>query len=175
MDLVKLSKRLSYILRHNPESVGIQLDEAGWVDVDVLLEALARHGLRVTPQELARVVAENDKQRFSLVDGRIRARQGHTVAVNLGLAARVPPDLLFHGTPERNVPSILRRGLVRGRRHHVHLSADRDTARAVGARRGRPVVFTVAAGRMAADGYPFYLSDNGVWLTEHVPVAYLSR
>ena len=176
MDVVRTSKRLSYVLRHRPGSIGITLDDAGWVDVDVLLNALAAHGPEVTRAELDDVVATNHKRRFAFDDTgtRIRASQGHSVAVRLGYAPEPPPAELFHGTSERSVPAILREGLRPARRHDVHLSADAGTARTVGARRGRPVVLRVDAAAMAAAGISFTRSTNGVWLVDAVPAAYLT-
>ena len=137
----KVSKLLSLVLRHQPETLGITLDEGGWVSVGVLLQALERHGTQLSVDELRRIVAESDKQRFALsADGwRIRANQGHSVSVDLGLDPRVPPELLFHGTATRNLDSIRQQGLLRGARHHVHLTADCDTAVRVGQRYGAPV------------------------------------
>ncbi|SOE03787.1 RNA 2'-phosphotransferase [Blastococcus haudaquaticus] len=175
MDVVRVSKRLSFVLRHQPASIGLTLDEAGWVDVDRLLGALAAHGLPLSRQDLDDVVAGNDKQRFAY-DGsgtRIRASQGHSVAVDLGYAPAAPPAELFHGTVERFLPSILAEGLRPGRRHAVHLSEDRATAHTVGGRRGKPVVLRVDAARLAADGAQFAVSANGVWLVAAVPPAYL--
>jgi putative RNA 2'-phosphotransferase len=163
---VALSKRLSYVLRHDPGSIGLTLGPGGWVDVEDLLAALGRHGRPVTAAELGRVVADNDKQRFALQGGRIRAQQGHSVPVDLALAPAQPPAVLFHGTPRRNLASILAHGLHRGGRHHVHLSADAQTARRVGGRRGDPVVLEVDTA--AVEG-AFYRSGNGVWLTDAVP------
>jgi putative RNA 2'-phosphotransferase len=176
VDAVRVSKRLSYVLRHRPESVGLALDAAGWVDVADLLGALAAHGLPLTRGELGTVVATDDKRRFALDDTgtRIRASQGHSVAVDLGYTAAVPPPELFHGTVERFLPAILAEGLRPQNRHAVHLSPDVATARRVGARRGRPVVLRVAAGRMAADGAAFTRSANGVWLVDAVPPRYLT-
>ena len=173
--LVRTSKFLSKVLRHAPESVGLRLDEAGWVDVDELLAAAGRAGVALDRPTLERVVAENDKQRFALSpDGvRIRASQGHSVTVELGLEPVVPPDVLFHGTADRNLDSIRAQGLVPGRRTHVHLSADEATAVNVGRRHGRPVVLRVRAGEMHRAGHPFYRSDNGVWLTGAVPPAHI--
>jgi putative RNA 2'-phosphotransferase len=173
MDPVKVSRRLSYLLRHKPGSIGLRLGDGGWVAVDDLLDALARHGTRLSYKDLEFVVEHNDKRRFSLEGGRIRANQGHSVEVDLGLEAMEPPALLYHGTATCFLDSITRQGLLRGRRHHVHLSADAQTAVNVGKRHGEPVVLTVAAGQMAADGHGFLLSANGVWLTEHVPPGYL--
>ena len=165
---------MSFVLRHQPDSVGLVLDKAGWVPVDELLAAL-----RITREELDAVVAGNDKQRFAVQRGddgveRIRANQGHSIPVDLGLSPVVPPDRLYHGTSAYALDSIRATGLHRGRRHHVHLSADTETALRVGARRGGPVVIiTVDAASMARDGYVFYRSANGVWLTDAVPPAYL--
>ena len=170
-DAVRRSERLSYVLRHAPDSVGLTLDAAGWVDVDALLEALGW-----TRAELEQVVASNDKRRFALDETgtRIRASQGHSVAVDLGYAAQTPPPVLFHGTAERNLPAIEAEGLRPGRRHAVHLSPDAVTARAVGARHGRPVVLRVDAAAMARDGAVFTRSANGVWLVDAVPPARLA-
>ena len=163
-----LSKRLSYVLRHQPGSIGLTLGDGGWVAVDELLAALARHGRAVSRAELDRVVADNDKQRFALdaTGARIRAQQGHSLPVDLGLEPAEPPPVLFHGSPRRNLASILAQGLHRGGRHHVHLSPDVATARRVGARRGDAVVLEVDT---AAVGGAFYRSGNGVWLTDEVP------
>ncbi|HZH30511.1 MAG TPA: RNA 2'-phosphotransferase [Pyrinomonadaceae bacterium] len=173
--IVRVSKFLSRVLRHQPARIGIELDAAGWVSVSDLLAACGRHDFHITPEELAAVVRDNDKQRFALSeDGtRIRASQGHSVSVELGYAPLAPPPLLYHGTAAHLLASIREQGLLKGRRHHVHLSADAATAARVGARHGRPHVFTVESGRMHADGYAFYRSANGVWLTEHVPAKYL--
>jgi putative RNA 2'-phosphotransferase len=173
--LVEISKFLSFVLRHKPQAIGITLDAEGWVAVDELLAAAVRHGQSITRQQLEEVVATNDKQRFSFsADGRlIRANQGHSIEVDLGLVPVEPPELLYHGTVARFLDSIREKGLVRGKRHHVHLSADRDTAARVGQRRGRPVVLVIEARCMRGDGHAFFQSENGVWLTEAVPPAYL--
>ena len=174
--IVSTSKLLSYVLRHRPDSVGLQLDANGWVDVDVLLARLAEHGKPVTRDLLERVVADNDKQRFAFDAGRtrIRASQGHSVDVDLGLAPVQPPDVLYHGTASRFLKSILAAGLRAGSRQHVHLSGDVDTALRVGARHGFPVVLHVDTARMRNDGLSFYRLDNGVWLTGPVAPRYLS-
>jgi putative RNA 2'-phosphotransferase len=173
VDHVKVSKRLSFVLRHRPESIGLELAEGGWVAIDDLIAALARHGTQISHEDLQNVVAHNDKRRFTIEEGRIRASQGHSIDVDLALESRTPPGVLYHGTATRFLDSILRQGLVRGSRHHVHLSADDETARKVGRRHGVPVVLTVASGRMAEAGHGFFLSANGVWLTEQVPPGYL--
>ncbi len=172
---VKRSKFLSQVLRHRPDLIGIELDEAGWVGVDKLLEALRSVGHDMTPRDLEKLVAASEKQRFAFSSDRrfIRANQGHSVSVDLGLSPVSPPTVLFHGTTQRFVASIARKGLLRGARHHVHLSAGRETASKVGARRGPPVVFKVDSRGMEESGFPFYLTANAVWLTEHVPPAYL--
>ena len=153
----------------------LQLDRAGWAPTDAILQALARQGLTTTLAELEALVAASDKQRFELSPGaeRIRARQGHSIAVEGDWPVTPPPEFLFHGTAERFLPSILQGGLLPGARHHVHLSPTLDIARAVGTRRGPPAILRVAAARMAADGFLFRLSTNGVWLIDHVPPAYL--
>lgn len=177
MSDVQTSKFLSYVLRHRPDSIGITLDENGWVAIDELLAAAQHHGERLSRQLLEQIVAGNDKKRFALSeDGqRIRANQGHSVSVDLDLEPMEPPEVLYHGTVERFLESIRAQGLVRGSRHHVHLSPDEVTARKVGSRRGKPVILIVEAGRMHAAGYPFFRSANGVWLTEKVPVEFLRR
>ncbi|SNR60662.1 RNA 2'-phosphotransferase [Blastococcus mobilis] len=176
MDHVRISKRLSFVLRHRPDSAGLTLDDAGWVDVDELLTALGAHGLRLTRAELEAVVAGNDKQRFAFDETgtRIRASQGHSVAVDLGYEPATPPAELFHGTVDRFLASILAEGLRPGRRHAVHLSPDVAIARTVGGRRGRAVVLRVDAARLAADGTRFTRSANGVWLVDAVPPGYLA-
>jgi putative RNA 2'-phosphotransferase len=177
VDVVRVSKRLSHVLRHRPDSVGLTLDDAGWVRVDRLLGALAGNGLRLSRADLEHVVATNDKRRFAFdaAGERIRASQGHSVTVDLGYEPAAPPAELFHGTVERFLPAIRAEGLRPGDRHAVHLSPDVDTARAVGARRGRPVVLRVDAAAMAADGCSFARSANGVWLVATVPPRYLTR
>lgn len=172
---VRISKFLSMVLRHQPKKVGLTLDEAGWTPVAELLEACNRHGFPLTLAELQDVVANNDKARFSFSpDGRlIRANQGHSISVNLGYKAVEPPEYLFHGTAVSFLPSIQAQGLIKGRRHHVHLSTDVDTARQVGKRHGRLVLLRVHSGAMHQDGIAFYLSTNGVWLVEAVPSHYL--
>ena len=175
-DQIRLSKRISRVLRHAPDSAGLTLDPQGWVPVADLLAAL-----RISCDRLDAVVAGNDKQRFAVEPGpggadRIRASQGHSarVGIDLGLAPATPPAVLFHGTPAANLASIRATGLVPGRRQHVHLSVDEATARRVGGRRsGDVAVLTVRAGELAAAGHLFHRSANGVWLTAAVPPDYL--
>lgn len=170
---VKVSKYLAKHLRHRPERIGLTLDAGGWVEIDEVIAAAAAHGFPFTREELDHVVAVNDKRRFSVEGTRIRADQGHTVDVDLGLPEAVPPSYLYHGTVPRNLAAIREEGLLPMARHDVHLSPDRETATRVGARRGRPVVLTVDAGAMHRDGHVFRVSANGVWLTKAVPPEYL--
>ncbi|MFE2054735.1 MULTISPECIES: RNA 2'-phosphotransferase [unclassified Streptomyces] len=170
---VKVSKYLSKHLRHEPGRIGLVLDTHGWVPVDELLRACARHGFALTRDELDHVVAVNDKRRFTVDGDRIRANQGHSVTVDLGLPPAEPPAYLYHGTVARFLDAIRAEGLRPMDRHHVHLSPDRETAVRVGARRGVPVVLSVDTGAMHRAGHLFHVSANGVWLTDSVPPAYL--
>jgi putative RNA 2'-phosphotransferase len=172
---VHVSKLLSLVLRHRPERLGLALDAEGYVDVQVLLEALARHSAPVTRGDLERIVRENDKQRFAFDADRkrIRASQGHSVAVDLAYEPAPAPSTLYHGTVARFVDAIRREGLQPRARQFVHLSRDVDTATMVGRRRGAPIVLIVNAGEMATCGFEFYLSANGVWLTRHVPPQFI--
>jgi putative RNA 2'-phosphotransferase len=173
----RISKYLSLVLRHDPAAGGVSLDEQGWTSVADLLAGASARGLEVSAAELAEVVRTSDKQRFALSsDGlRVRANQGHSVAVDLGLAPAEPPATLFHGTVERFVAAILAEGLRKQARQHLHLSPDVETARRVGTRRGMPVVLRVDAARMHAEGLVFLRSENGVWLTEAVPPRFIER
>jgi putative RNA 2'-phosphotransferase len=175
--LVRISKYLSKYLRHEPHRLGLTLAPGGWVPVEQLLAAAASAGMVISRQELSEVVARNNKQRFSFdaTGELIRANQGHSVDVDLQLEPVVPPEVLYHGTAEHILAAIRRDGLLKMSRHHVHLSADLGTARRVGARHGRPIIFEVAARAMHEKGYTFYRSDNGVWLTDHVPPAFLRQ
>jgi putative RNA 2'-phosphotransferase len=172
-----ISRFLSYVLRHRPDEIGLVLDSAGWAEIDALLAASGAHGTAVSRDELDYVVAHNDKKRFAVSeDGRrIRASQGHSTRVELGYEPRTPPEVLYHGTATRYLEGIRKRGLVKGARHHVHLSSDEATARSVGRRHGRVVVLGVRAAEMARAGFAFYLSANGVWLTEAVPYEYVDE
>jgi putative RNA 2'-phosphotransferase len=173
--LISISKFISLVLRHQPHKYGLALDEHGWAQIDDLIDAAERAGVPLTHALLEEVVAHNDKQRFAISDdGRaIRARQGHSLSIDLGLVALEPPPQLYHGTAERFLASIRGQGLLRRSRQHVHLSPDAATALKVGQRHGKPIVLTVQSGAMHADGYRFYRSENGVWLVDSVAVAYL--
>ncbi len=171
----KISKFLSFVLRHNPQSIGIELDENGWADIAALIDRTQKFAL--SQELIAEVVRTNDKQRFALSkDGlKIRASQGHSIKIDLEYKAVTPPDILYHGTASRFLASIMKQGLTRQNRQHVHLSADIDTAQKVGSRHGTPVILTIAARELHQFGQAFYLSDNKVWLTEKVSVRALSR
>jgi putative RNA 2'-phosphotransferase len=171
-----ISKFLSLVLRHKPETIGLSLDEAGWADVSQLLQQAAAHAVPISLDKLKEIVSANDKHRFVFSEDqqRIRAAQGHSLAVDLQLKEMVPPERLYHGTALQNIASIKAQGLQKRERQHVHLSTDRGTAKSVGARYGKPYIFTVASARMHRDGFHFFLSDNGVWLTDRVPPEYLS-
>lgn len=171
------SKFLSLVLRHQPETIGIQLDAEGWTDVSNLLQQMIKHRNPLKLQELIEVVENNDKKRFQLSNdhSKIRAVQGHsTQQVQREYIAMTPPDILYHGTATRFVDTILEQGLISGQRHHVHLSADLVTATKVGQRHGKVVIFRINTQQMQQDGFKFYQAENGVWLTEKVPNHYLS-
>lgn len=164
----KLSKFLSYILRHNPDSIGLKLDENGWADVNDILN---KPNMRFNIDDLEEVVRTNDKQRFSFSDDKtkIRANQGHSLkTVDLNLKTQKPPQFLYHGTVAKFIPEIKLQGLKKMSRQHVHLSKDRDTATKVGSRRGKPVILSVRALDMHEKGHQFFISDNGVWLIDAV-------
>jgi len=166
----RTSKYLSLLLRHRPEAAGLTLDEHGWAEVGRLLRNVG-----ISMEELEEIVANDEKQRYSFNDDKtlIRANQGHSIPVDLELEAREPPEFLYHGTVAQFLISIRKEGLQRQNRLYVHLSPDVETAVKVGRRRGKPVILQVAAGRMHRDGYAFFLSANGVWLTREVPPQYL--
>jgi len=174
-ETISISKFLSLVLRHKPEIIGLQLNENGWADVAALIDKMNAHNFKITPAILNEVVATNNKQRFAFNEDKtkIRASQGHSIQVNLHLQQMNPPQYLYHGTGEKAVASILKSGLQKRARQHVHLSVDIPTAIAVGKRHGNPRVFIIAAQQMQQDGYTFYLSENKVWLTDNVPATYL--
>jgi putative RNA 2'-phosphotransferase len=175
--LATVSKHLAKHLRHAPDALGLTLQPRGWVSVDDLLAASAEAGFTITYDELIECVETNDKKRYSFDDtgNLIRANQGHSVEVDLQLEEREPPEILFHGTVEQFLAAIMAEGLKKGKRHHVHLSKDIDTARKVGARRGKPVILQVDAARMHSQGYQFFVSCNGVWLADTVPADFLTK
>lgn len=174
-DSQKISKFLSLVLRHQPEALGIELDENDWTDTTTLLQRLTQQQRPLTLAELHHVVDTNSKKRFAFNDDHtcIRASQGHSVEVELGYQPVPPPTLLYHGTTSRFLAGIQAEGLHKGSRHHAHLSADADTAQQVGTRHGQPVILRIRAGEMAAAGHLFYQSANGVWLAEAVPAAFI--
>jgi putative RNA 2'-phosphotransferase len=171
----QLSKFLSFVLRHEPQAIGLVLDENGWAPVEELLDKARAHGKALSRELLDTIVATSPKKRFAFSeDGqRIRASQGHSVEVDLAYEPAVPPQVLFHGTVAAALEPIRAEGLRKMQRHHVHLSADEDTARTVALRRGKPVVLLIAAARMQAAGHVFFVSANGVWLTEQVPPQFI--
>lgn len=173
--LILISKYLSYHLRHHPEKLGLKLASGGWVPVRELLAACQQKSFTLDLHELQEVVARNDKKRFSFdsTGTLIRANQGHSVNVDLQLQEQTPPEVLYHGTGKQFISSILNQGLCKMSRHYVHLSADKETARKVGTRHGKPAIFAVASAIMHNNGYTFYCSDNNVWLVDHVPPEYL--
>ena len=171
----RLGRFLSYVLRHQPSAAGLTLDRSGYAEMKDLLAGVRAAGHDVTREDILRCVAEDAKGRFEMCERalRIRAAQGHSIEVDLGLAARQPPDILWHGTVPAAIEGIRDTGIERRKRHHVHLSPDQESATVVGRRRGRPVLLPVHAGAMYQAGHVFYLSANGVWLTDHVPAEYV--
>lgn len=171
----RLSKFLSLVFRHQPDSIGINLDENGWTDLNILIIQANKNGIPLSFDVIKHIVDTNAKKRFALNDSldKIRANQGHSVEVDLGYKSQTPPAILYHGTSKEVAPEILKTGLEKRARHHVHLSLDIETAIKVGQRHGKPFVLEVLSGEMATEGHEFYLSDNGVWLTDHVPPKFL--
>lgn len=171
-EIKKKSKFLSLLLRHRPEKVGLTLDKNGWANVPELLSKT-----NISMDELRIIVADNDKQRFTFNEdqSKIRANQGHSLQqIDLELKSVEPPHFLFHGTVNKFMQPIRDNGLLKMNRQHVHLSKDRETATKVGSRRGKPIILSVRAGDMFQDGFEFYRSQNGVWLTDHVPTKYIN-
>jgi putative RNA 2'-phosphotransferase len=175
-NLKPTSKFLSLVLRHSPETIGITMDKNGWVSVEELIKKASNAGRIFTKEILQEVVEDNDKQRFSFnADGsKIRANQGHSVSIDLQLTPVEPPIVLYHGTVAKFMEAIRAEGLQKMSRRHLHLSKDKETANTVASRRGKPVILTVQSGEMYKDGHQFYLSDNGVWLCDKVPVEYIN-
>lgn len=175
---IKRSKFLALILRHQPESVGLILEKEGWAPVDTVLQACRKKGRGMTLAELEALVAADEKGRYSFdqTGTKIRANQGHSTGeVELTFTKAEPPSVLYHGTVDRFLDSIFEKGLIPGSRHHVHLSADKETAMKVGQRRGKPVLLEIDAAGMTADGEEFFISDNGVWLAAQIPPQFLKR
>ncbi|MEM0996146.1 MAG: RNA 2'-phosphotransferase [Bacteroidota bacterium] len=171
----RISKFMSLVLRHKPETIGLQLDSEGWAEVDELIEKMRRAGRRIDRPTLDWVVDHNNKKRFAFsADGtRIRASQGHSIKIDLGYAPVAPPEFLYHGTVDRFIPAIRESGIQKMRRHAVHLSQDQKTAINVGNRRGKALILVVRAGEMHRAGFSFFVSENGVWLTDKVPAEYI--
>lgn len=171
----RLSKFLSLLLRHQPDKIGLKLDEYGWANVNELLSKINSSENRLSFEDLKEIVDSDEKNRYSFtVDfKKIRANQGHSISVNLELNETSPPEVLYHGTIQKYILSIKESGLQKQNRNYVHLSADKETAIKVGKRRGHPIVLQIKAKYMFNEGYQFYLSNNGVWLINHVPVKYI--
>lgn len=176
MSLIDTSRFISLILRHKPDAIGITLDEHGWANVDELIAGIAKTQ-PIDMEMLEEIVRTDDKQRYSFNEDKtlIRANQGHSIPVDVELEQLVPPELLYHGTGKKYMQSIEQQGLIPKSRLYVHLSADRGTAKVVGTRHGEPVIYIVHSGEMARNGFSFFRSVNGVWLTKQVPVAYLEK
>ena len=172
---IKVGKFISLVLRHSPEIINLDLDENGWANVNELIEKSKTKQVFFTKDELIDLVKNNDKQRYSFNDKGtlIRANQGHSIAVNLELKTMTPPDILYHGTASRFIDSIQKSGLDKQNRQFVHLSQDLTTATKVGSRHGKPVILSIQTSKMLEDGFYFYLSENGVWLTDSVPTTYI--
>lgn len=173
----KTSKFLSYVLRHHPELINLNLDENGWANVDELIAKSTNDSQGFTFEELNEIVETNDKKRFIFNEDktRIRANQGHSIDINLALIPQHPPEFLYHGTAQSNIESILENGIEKRNRQHVHLSQDKETASKVGMRHGKPVILTINTQKMFEDGLEFYLSENNVWLTDFVDIKYISQ
>lgn len=174
-DAKGISKFLSFVLRHSPETIGLKLDENGWADVDDLISKSSKDGNGLNQEILEFVVENNDKKRFAFNKDKtkIRASQGHSISVELNLVETEPSEYLYHGTVEKFLENIKKEGLQKMERQHVHLSKDKETAIKVGSRRGVPKILTITSGEMFKDGFNFYLSENNVWLTDEVPAKYI--
>lgn len=174
---VKISKFLSLILRHQPETVGLKLDANGWVKTEDLIKACAEHGRAFTLKELQEIVETNEKKRFAFdkTGDKIRANQGHSLKVKIEFEKRTPPEILYHGTAEKNIDKIFAEGLSKMNRHHVHLTEEIETARSVGIRYGKPVILKVDTKAMIAKGFEFFVSANDVWLVENIPAEFLEK
>lgn len=173
--LVKLSKFLSLVLRHKPDEIGITLDSQGWVEVEELLTKIKESGNNISFEELKYIVDTSDKKRFAFNEdfSKIRANQGHSIDIKLDFKEVIPPDFLYHGTAEKNIESILKTGINKGNRHHVHLSINKETAFKVGIRHGKAVILKIKSKEMYESGIKFYISENNVWLTDFVSKEYI--
>lgn len=173
--LVKLSKFLSLVLRHKPDEIGIELDSQGWVEVEELLNKIKENGNEISFEELKYIVDTSDKKRFAFNEdsSKIRANQGHSIDIKLDFKEVIPPDFLYHGTAEKNIESILKTGLNKGNRHHVHLSINKETALKVGSRHGKAIILKIKSKEMYENGIKFYISENNVWLTDFVSKEYI--
>ena len=176
-DKKRIGKFLSLVLRHDPDKIGLELDEQGWGNVRELIDKCKKHRYHFSMEDLIEIVETNDKQRYTFNEKRnkIRANQGHSIDIDLALSPSEPPKFLYHGTAIRFLPSIMQEGIVKGSRQHVHLSKDKETATKVGSRHGKPVTLSIMSGQMYKDGIQFYQSDNDVWLTDYVDVKYISQ
>jgi len=172
----KLSKFLSLVLRHKPETIGIELSEDGWVNTKTLVDKMNVYGKHIDLETLHKIVENNDKKRFGFNEdkSKIRANQGHSLNVDLGYIKKEPPETLYHGTAQTNIDSIFKNGLEKRNRHQVHMSKDIETAIKVGQRHGKPIVLKILAKEMSNDGFDFFESENKVWLTDNVPVKYIT-
>ncbi|WP_324281761.1 RNA 2'-phosphotransferase [Cyanobacterium aponinum UTEX 3221] len=174
---IKKSKILSLILRHQPEYIDIKLDEKGWVSINELLSGCEKKGIKISREEIEEIVKTNDKKRFTICKytDKIKANQGHSINVSLNLKCANPPDILYHGTTIKFKDSIIKQGLLKMNRHHVHLSSDIETAKKVGSRHGKVMILVIDTKKMTEDGYKFYLSENNIWLVDQVPSIYFSK
>lgn len=169
-----ISRFLSLVLRHKPEVIGVTLDENGWTDINELIDKInAKRKDLISLQNILDIVSQDTKGRYTIKNGKIRAAQGHSVKLKIEFKKEVPPDVLYHGTTEKFLKPIQTQGILKMARHHVHLSHDSETALNVGKRRGNPIVLKIDSKRMYNDGFSFFLSDNNVWLTDHIPVTYI--
>ena len=172
----RIGKFMSLILRHEPQKIGLELDAAGWASVNELLVGMKRKGHGLSFEQLVDIVETNEKKRYRFNEDKTRicANQGHSLNLDLELTEFEPPEVLYHGTASRFMKSIKEQGLIKGNRHHVHLSKDKETARNVGSRHGVPIILAVSSGAMHRAGFTFYCSENGVWLVDNVPAKYFS-
>lgn len=176
-DKKRIGKFLSLVLRHDPAKIGIELDEQGWANVQELIEKCKKHRYHFSMEDLVEIVETNDKKRYSFNEkgNKIRANQGHSIDIDLALSPVQPPEFLYHGTATRFLLSIMKEGIIKGSRQHVHLSQEKETATKVGLRHGKVAILTIMTGKMHEDGILFYQSDNGVWLTDYIDVKYISQ